>query len=354
MTTAYRLPSTLITNESEISQARHFVLNSLKDANVVKIASGYAGLNAIQEALKPLTSILNNGGQVTLIFGLGYWEGISPALEKILRDFHKFAKKQNAKSGVFFCQKQRFHGKFYIFENDEAEWASIGSSNFSDTGFGSWLESNAKLTTGSQIKLLNDYFERLKRLNTKPIDLLIFPSRKKELNKKTPSKRNISIPATTNKLPITFKLEVKPQPKSHVNLFAGSGRKNSKGVYIHRPWYEIELGVKKTEMHSLRSIVKASKKPFPLYLVVDNGDVLPAVFKRKTGSKGSKNTILDGSDFMTRERIELGKFIKNKLIDAGVIKYGEPITADILDTYGNRWLEFRAIPGRPGYYHISF
>ena len=79
MPSDYRKSSTLITNESEFLQARHFILSSLKDCKVVKIASGYVGLGAFQEASGSFKKILESGGQVTLLFGLDYWEGISPA-----------------------------------------------------------------------------------------------------------------------------------------------------------------------------------------------------------------------------------------------------------------------------------
>lgn len=354
MLASYRLSNSLITNESKSLEARHFVLSSLKDCKVVKIASGYIGLGAFQEALEPFKKILESGGQVTLIFGLGYWEGISPTLEKLLRDFHDLAIKLNAKSGVFFCQKQRFHGKFYIFENDEDRWASVGSSNFSPTGFGNWLESNSKIDDVNSIKLLDDYFVRLKKLNAKPINILTFPSRKKELKKKV-TKRNIGLPKNIKSAPIAFKLKIKPQPKSHINLFAGVGRLNKKkGIYILRSWYEVEIGVAKKEMGALTGIVPASKGPFTVNLVDEYGDVMPALFKRKTPKSTSSNTLLDGSDFMTKNRIELGRFIKDKLLDAGLLKYGELITQDTLDTYGNDWLEFRPIPREKGYYLITF
>lgn len=349
----YRVNDHLITNESEIFEARHFVLNSLKDCKTVKIASGYVGLGAFQEALQPFQKILREGGQVILIFGLGYWEGISPALERLLREFHKFADGYKNDSGVFFCQKDRYHGKFYIFETNTDKWASIGSSNFSDTGFGNWLESNIKINSDHEINLLNEYFLRLKKTNAKSIDQLVFPSRRKELRKKS-TKQNISLPANVSLLPITFKLKIKPQPRSHVNLFAGIGRKNLKGVYILRPWYEIEIGVTKSEMQSLAGIVPAQKDPFIINTVDASGNVIPALFKRKTGSPTSKNTLLDGSDFMSQNRIELGRYIKDRLIDAGLLRYGELITEDTLDMYGNDCLEFRAIPGRKNYYYINF
>lgn len=353
MPSHYRKNTNLITNECDALQARHFILNSLKDCKVAKIASGYIGLGAFKEALEPFKRILESGGQVTLILGLGYWEGISPELEKLLREFHNLAIGINKNSGVFFCQKQRFHGKFYIFENGDDHWASIGSSNFSDTGFGNWLESNAKICNPTELQLLQEYFSRLKKLNAKPINLLKFPSRKKELKKKV-STKTIGIPTNIKSLPIAFKLKIKPQPRSHINLFAGVGRKNLKGVYILRPWYEAELGVGKKEMATLAAYVPATKTPFRINLVDDRGNVMPALFKRKTANSASQNTLLDGSDFMTENRIELGRFIKDRLLDAGLLKYGELINEDILDIYGNDSLEFRAIPGRKNYYHISF
>jgi hypothetical protein len=349
----YRAEDHLITNESEVLEARHFVLSSLKDCKIVKIASGYVGLGAFQEALEPFTRILELGGQVTLVFGLGYWEGISPALEKLLREFHDLAKKYQNDSGVYFCQKDRYHGKFYIFETDLERWASIGSSNFSDTGFGNWLESNIKISSENEVNLLNEYFLRLKKNNAKSIDQLTFPSRRKELRKKS-QKQNIGLPQNVSSLPVTFRLKIKPQPRSHMNLFAGVGRKNLRGVYILRPWYEVEIGVTKNEMQSLSGIVPAQKDPFIINAVDASGNVIPVLFKRKTGSSTSNNTLLDGSDFMSQNRVELGRFIKDKLIDAGLLRYGELITEDTLDMYGNDWLEFRAIPGRKNYYYLNF
>lgn len=349
----YRTNDHLITNESEIFEARHFVLSSLKDCKAVKIASGYVGLGAFQEALEPFKKILQDGGQVTLVFGLGYWEGISPALEKLLREFHDLALTYKNDSGVFFCQKDRYHGKFYIFETDIDKWASVGSSNFSDTGFGNWLESNIKINSEHEVNLLNEYFLRLKKNNAKSIDQLTFPSRRKELKKKS-VKQNIGLPPNVSSLPVTFKLKIKPQPRSHMNLFAGVGRKNLKGIYILRPWYEVEIGVTKNEMQGLAGIVPPQKDPFIINTVDASGNVMPALFKRKTASPTSNNTLLDGSDFMSQNRIELGRFIKDRLIDAGLLRYGELITEDTLDMYGNDCLEFRAIPGRKNYYYLSF
>lgn len=343
----------LITNETELEKFRHFILESIKKSTVVKIASGYVGHSAFIEIAPALEGLLKKGGQVTLIFGLGYWEGISPSLENKLRDFHKLAQEFNKYSGVFFCQKQRFHGKIYIFENCQEIWASTGSSNLSETGFGSWLEANHRIYSENETKLINEYFDRLSKGNAKGIDLLTFPSRKKELKNKI-KKSNIAIPKNILEHPVSFKLQIKPEPQSHVNLFAGVGRKNKKGIYILRPWYEVEIGVTKNNMNSLREIIPAQETPFKIKLVDDVGDVMPALFKRKSSKKNSSSTLLDGADFMTSNRVDLGRYIKDRLMDSGLLKYGELINQDTLDIYGNHHLEFRALPNKKGYYHIKF
>lgn len=115
MPSHYRKNTNLITNESDALQARHFILNSLKDCKVAKIASGYIGLGAFKEALEPFKRILESGGQVTLILGLGYWEGISPELEKLLREFHNLAIGINKNSGVFFLPKTKVSRQVLYF-----------------------------------------------------------------------------------------------------------------------------------------------------------------------------------------------------------------------------------------------
>ncbi len=344
----------LLTNEEPASLVSKYIVNSLKKCDVVKIASGYVGVQAFEECLPYFQSIVCKGGQVTLIFGLGYWEGISPKLEQSLREFHKEARQINVASGIYFCQEDKFHGKFYIFENSKEKWATIGSSNFSNSGFGGWLEANATINQSNYIGQLDLYIARMLRSNAKPIDLLTFPSRQNEINRMA-LRQIISVPKEIASLPLAFRLKIKPMPKSHVNLFAGRGRKNLRGIYKLRPWYEVEIGITVAEMRALRPFVPAQQNAFRVNIVESTGKVIPANFKRKTGSADSRSTLHQvGVDFMSDKREELGRVIKDKLVDAGVLKYGELITDDVLDMYGNCYLEFRQMPRRNNFFLISF
>lgn len=354
-----------ITNENNTSFEK-FLLESIKKSEITRIASGYIGIDVFRKTEPLFRKKIEQGGVVTLIFGLGKWEGISPKLEELLRKFHEFAIKNNENSGVYFCQKDKYHGKIYLFKNQSTEWASVGSSNFSPTGFGGYQEANVEIRDHKTIIEINKYFDRLRTNNAKPISLISFPSKEKELLAKE-NYSKISIPDDIRDLPIAFKLEIRPQDKSHINLFAGKGRINRKtGIYKKRPWYEVELGVTvKDVKENLQQYLPNQKTPYYLKLVDEKGNVMNANFKRKTGGAKSNKTLREiGLDFMTGSgqknalgkngRIQLGIYIKNKLIEAGLVKYGEVITEDILDIYGNKYLEFREFPRKKDYFFISF
>jgi hypothetical protein len=353
-----------ITNE-ENNSFETFVLESIEKSHTVKIASGYIGIKAFEKTDFHFKKIIENGGNVVLIFGLGLWEGISPKLEIKLREFDSFASSKRPGSGVFFCQKDKYHGKIYLFENASCKWASIGSSNFSPSGFGGYQEANVEILDNIGFNKLDDYFNRLLKNNAKSIAVLEFPSKEKELLAKEVYEK-IEIQPNLRDVPVDFKLKIKPLPKSHVNLFAGSGRLNrTTGIYLKRPWYEVELGIDIDEVVKLRPYLPNQKEKYKVKLVDDLGNVLNANFKRKTGEKKSEKTLHEtGLDFMTGSgnegdgskngRIQLGMFIKDKLIDAGLLRYGELITEDTLDMYGNHFIDFRKIPGLKDYFYITF
>lgn len=355
-----------ITNEKNTLNFEHFVFESFKKSKQVRIASGYIGIDVFKKSEPYLKNVVDQGGIVTLIFGLGVWEGISPKLEPMLREFHEYANKINSKSGIYFCQKFKYHGKVYLFNDENDKWLTVGSSNFSPTGFGEWHEANIRISDASTFLEFEQYFDRLLIENAKPISLLTFPSRKDE-NTKKEKYRKVSVPSNFRDLPIAFKLQIKATAASHVNLFAGSGRLNSTtGIYTKRPWYEVEIGVSQEELKkNLISFLPNQLDPYYLKIIDEFGNILNANFKRKTKDKNDHRTMHNlGVDFMTGSNAEkdggkngrkqLGFFIKDRLIDAGLLRYGEVITDDILDMYGNHYLEFRQVPEKKDHFYITF
>ena len=57
-------------------------------------------------------------------------------------------------------------------------------------------------------------------------------------------------------------------------------------------------------------------------------------------------------DFQSSNRRLLGYFIKDRLVNAGVLDIGETITPDMLDDYGSHELIFRDLGG--GYFYMTF
>jgi HKD family nuclease len=355
-----------ITNEENTDNFEHFLLNSLKKSTSIRIASGYIGIDVFKKTESLLKNIVDNGGTVTLIFGLGRWEGISPNLEPMLRSFHDYIHGIDSKSGVYFCQKDKYHGKIYLFNNSSEKWLTVGSSNFSPTGFGDYHEANLKITNDSIFLEFEEYFNRLLLDNAKPINLLKFPSRKADLTKKEKYKI-VRVPDDFRKLPIEFKLQIKITPAAHVNLFAGSGRFVKKsGLYTRRGWYEVEIGITVEEVKTnLINILPNTLGPYYITLIDEYGNMMSANFKRKNTDREDKRTMHElGADFMTGKgdsdknmkhgRKQLGFYIKDKLIESGLLRYGEVITEDILDMYGNHYLEFRKVPEKEDNFYITF
>ena len=71
-----------------------------------------------------------------------------------------------------------------------------------------------------------------------------------------------------------------------------------------------------------------------------------AKFKRKTKDNDLRPIHETGGDFMSVPREALGKFVKDKLIQAGVLEFGELITEETLLDYGNDKLSFKKLDGQ--------
>ena len=105
--------------------------------------------------------------------------------------------------------------------------------------------------------------------------------------------------------------------------------------------------------------------PYYITLIDEYGNMMSANFKRKNTDREDKRTMHElGADFMTGKgdsdknmkhgRKQLGFYIKDKLIESGLLRYGEVITEDILDMYGNHYLEFRKVPEKEDNFYITF
>lgn len=113
--------------------------------------------------------------------------------------------------------------------------------------------------------------------------------------------------------------------RSGLNTSFGQGRGNVQGFYIPRSWYEVEIIVPK-EITSLPGYPQADPhgEGGSFEVITDDG----WKFKCKVSGDYSKN-LRSESDLKI-----LGKWLKGRLENAGVLRPGERVTDETLANYG--------------------
>ena len=363
----------LLTNykDKPLENFSKFFLDATIGARGVRIASGYVGQDVFIAQIPLLKKVLQENGVVQLIFGISLWDGVTKKCEAAMREFHDFASTFNNGSGIFIVRTSKYHGKIYHYEYPEPRQAiaTVGSSNFSSSGFGSWRETNIVINDSRQLTDLALFFDRLRDNDTIPITLVRrFGSNKRarlperQADQKSYVRKFAWSAAKVNNiqeaetLPVAFRLPFRVGPrfeKSSLNLFNGQGRKAENGTYTVRGWYEVENTIKKDDpcKQQLNNYLPATLGPYRFHVVTDDGQVFETTFKRKSQNRGDQGTLRElGVDFhsSSQKRIHgasarrvLGYFIKDRLVNAGVLDFGELITEETLEEYGSHELVFR-------------
>ncbi len=339
----------LITNnDGNIFSDTFFKLAS--DSNNILIASGYFGASQLNDSKQIFIDIARQGGVITLIHGMGMWEGIGKSLQNQIIELNKELNNISPKSGFYFYTKQRFHGKIYYFDNKEKPKCIVGSSNFSKSGLNSNLEANLlKEDKETCLKTLS-FLKLLLKQSQKYSDGLLPIKGIAKSNVSTLIQKpddNYKVPIDIVERAVNFVIPIRFQPKSNLNLTFGLGRKDLKGMYKTRPYYEVEITIPKNLFKSpLTNFVPNQIEPSVFEIFTDNGQYFNANFKRKFSNISKYKPIYEtGGDFMSSPREALGKYIKDKLIGSGVLKFGELITDETLQDYGNNTLKIKKLDG---------
>lgn len=318
--------------------------DNLKNTQDIKIASGYIGTSTIEDMEPKLIKVAKQGSCKILI-GMIYHGGVTKKQFKALNSLDKKLRKIDENNGIYISREQ-YHGKIYSLKTQTNNYLYLGSSNFSKEGFNSRLEATILLNDEQTQTEAMNYLDYLFDLNTTAkfddVDLRITGSKKSKplvSNMLEDYEINSSeFPDISKAIGVCeIKLRVDKQPRSSLNLYFDKGRKNQKGKYAPRPWYEIEITSTQTEIQT------------PFY---PKSEQLDPAKKSRNGSftgyiqEGDKYYKIDmvvhadnGKNISSAEssggRSTLGKLIKGRLERAGVLKEGEVITSDILDSYGN-------------------
>lgn len=319
----------------------------LKMSDNLTIASGYIGATTIEDLETRLVNIAEKGSCKILI-GMIYHGGVTAKQHKALTSLDEKLRNISDDNGVYIS-RQQYHGKIYEFETNNNVKLYLGSSNFSKEGFASRLECTTLIKDEETQSGVSSYLHNLFTLKT-TITL-------KEAELRIQGKSKVKVKASKElsdyEIPVAdfpdistalgtcdIKLRVDSQPRSSFNLYFDKGRKNKTGKYAPRPWYEVEITTTTDEIASpfypvskpLKADSKARQGSFDAYFKDEDKYYK---IKMVVHADNGKNI---SSDKVSGGRETLGRIIKGKLENAGLLSEGDLITSDILDAYGRDYI----------------
>jgi len=318
----------------------------LNKSNNLIIASGYFGASSILEYKNDFMKLAKRG-RVKILIGMIFHGGVTKKQEEVLIDLDNNLRGINPDNGVYVSIKP-YHGKIYLFDeksNPKNEYLYLGSSNFSEEGLASRNECTALITDQQTKDDVTAYLAHL--FDTKlaqPLTAVELRVKSKSSTTTVASKllkdyeiAPADFPSTAPIIGVCeIELRVDEQPASSLNLYFDKGRKNLKGLYAPRPWYEVEI----------TSNTQDRENPFypQSKLKNDSGNARKGEFIAYAEDEGTYYKFNMGvySDYgkaistlkSSGGRSTLGKFIKGKLEKAGLLSEGDVITSDILLAYG--------------------
>ena len=353
------LTTTLFTNESAFGGK---FLDQFKDdllsSSGLVIASGYFGTATIV-ALESSLLEIGSKGNCQILLGMVYFGGVSEKQLHALTNLDTKLRKENSKNGVYITKKE-YHGKIYKFNNLDGDCKIyLGSSNFSPNGFEYRRECNLEVEDLNLKNKINQYLEFLfTDKDTHNLDEIELSrkSRKKAANIGNLEEFLIKPSEYPSSEEIIgscgIKLRVDEQPISSLNLFFGRGRKDSNGRYQPRPWYEIELSATKNEINHefypdnrKKTQDKNSKEGDFIAYTKNNGKFYKLEMKVH-GDFGKNISSHSGG------RSTLGRLLKGKLEQKGLLSIGERVTSEVLSEYGNDTVMLHKLHG--GRYILDF
>lgn len=302
------------------------------------IAVGYITSDSLIELKKVIE--LNHIEKMNLTIGMHYIDKFTEAEYKTALDLNDYLR-SNECGEVRLVTPFRFHGKIYSYSNRQGAFAGIiGSNNLS-----SIVESNSRVYEASvliedtfYVKQMQKFIHELNRTSTENISVLDIHQFKKA-NPLLENHEHVELVDTaalaqclSNRTDISFEIPIKGSevsPQSNLNVFFGRGRVSKNGLVKPRHWYEVELIVPKN-ITSQAYYPQSQTDESVFDVITDDG----WKFKCKVSGDYSKN-------FRSENDLKiLGKWLKGRLENAGVLSVGEPVTNDTLRRYGRNTFTF--------------
>lgn len=322
----------LRTNSSSFSEMFYSLI---PEATRLDIAVGYITADSLVE-LKQTILYNKNIETLNLIIGMHYWDKFTKLEYNAAVGLNEFLHEKR-RGEVRLVRPFRFHGKMYSYSNTNGAFAGIiGSNNLSsivDSRTRTY-EASTLLSEKKDVEKMREFIGALSAQATDNLTDCVI-TEFKEQNTLLEDHENVekvsndeladvvsSLTDTRFSIPLVKKGKV-PE-KSNLNVFFGEGRLvRSKGVVQPRHWYETELIVPS----SITSHQYYPKKETPsavFDVITDDG----WRFSCKVSGDYSKN-------FRSQDDLKiLGKWIKGRLENYGVLEVGHLVTPDTFTRYG--------------------
>ncbi len=313
--------------------------DAMVDAKQLDIAVGYITADSLIELQKIVE--FNNLQRLNLIIGMHYFEKFTKPEYRAAMTLNAFLKQNNC-GAVKLVTPFKYHGKIYTYsQNNKPVAGIIGSNNLS-----SIIESNARTYEASvyiqeseAVKKMYSFVSELSLKASDDIDTLDIREFKEEnhlLEGHEHVEKIIDVELEHVKSSIiqnmSFDIPIKGAEqcgKSNLNVYFGKGRRAPNGIIKPRHWYEAEIIVSKA-ITSQQGYPKADTDEAIFDVVTDDG----WKFKCKISGTNSKN-------FRSENDLKiLGKWLKGRLENEGVLRMGELVTQQTLIDYGRDNLRF--------------
>jgi hypothetical protein len=303
-----------------------FVAQFFKSSHVSMVA-GYAAADAVVE-LSRLVEKKADLASLDLVVGMANFDGLFRSQLDALIDFHELLVNRSI-GGVYIARALPVHAKASSFgSGTETLTAIVGSSNLSGLvpSFRQF-EMDVLLRDLQTSQVVHQMIRDIVDKASSPISIAKQDLKVREnpnlVLEGVPGVSRVDSPIPLpNPNALSFRIPIKPEPKSHLNVFFGAGRKQG-GYEVPRHWYEVELIVG-VDITRKEGYPQAGTPEAIFDVITDDG----WRFGCQVQGQNSKNFRSSGD-----LRI-LGKWIKERLQNAGALRIGEPVTSSTFRDYG--------------------
>ena len=304
-------------------------------ATRMDIAVGYITADSLAE-LQQAVAFNKNIEKLNLIIGMHRWDKFTKLEYNAAINLNDYLRNEH-RGEVRLVTSFRFHGKLYAYSDCNGAFAGIiGSNNLS-----SIVDNRTRTYEASSLFRENEYAQQMRGFieqlsadaasNLADCEITDFRERNtlledhENVDKIPPDTLADCVSSLTGvKFDIPLVKNGKVPPKSNLNVFFGEGRLvRAKGVVQPRHWYEAELIVPK-EITAKAGYPQKDTPSAIFDVITDDG----WKFSCTVSGDCSKN-LRSGHDLKI-----LGKWIKGRLENDGVLQVGRPVTPDTFARYG--------------------